>query len=108
MVRGKCYKCKVTAGPLQMQGCWAQCVFHEEDSEESARLRDFQPLKSDGVDYTGTNHLRGKRTVEDWAPMPGWANIVSGKCNCLDCKYTRLKHNIKQMVIKEKQRLGNS
>lgn len=101
---GRCYKCKVIAGTLRNQSCWSRCVYKEVNAEEAARLRDFEIIKPDGVDYTETDHPRFKRIEggrEDWTPMPGWADIVAGKCKCKQCEQARFAHTVKQMVAEE-------
>lgn len=82
-----------------------QVVFNEPD-----RLRDFTKIESDGVDYTNTNHPRyiASRTNKVGLSVPGWADIVAGKCKCKQCEQARFAHTVKQMVTESKKQLRNS
>lgn len=101
MERGKCYLCKVEAGNMREQSCLAECVIKKDNQAEAARLRDFQTLKSDGVDYTDTDHPKPKHS--SGISALGWADIVSGKCKCKQCEQARFAHTVKQMVAEEKK-----
>lgn len=104
--RGTCWKCKFPAGQEREIACKKKCVINCPEPEKAAQLRDFGELKSDGVDYRGTdhpryNHIEGEQ--KDWIAPPGWADIIAGKCKCIQCEYARFQHNIKQMVAIEKR-----
>ena len=94
---GHCNTCGVVIGAKRSIACHIHCVRREQDPVEAARLRDFQMLKSDGVDYSDTQHSK-------LDPMcPSWADIISGKCKCKQCEQARFAHTVKQMIVEEKQ-----